>query len=510
MGIERRPAPPVSGRRTLVIIALLTLSSPAMVGCLDRIEAPRDLIPRGVFPDPVTVTASLEGVHVDGHPYIVKGVAYNPVPPPKHPEDGWAWVDHPDVFLADFKLMKQMGVNTVRIPHASGDTESMRDVLDAAHLLDLKVMLGVTGPQGQDVNDAGVRGRLAAEMLHLVDAYRRHPAILAWVIGSDVNYWYPETGNVDDWYRLVDDVARQIKARDSEHLVTTANHGLSDAESLAALAPSLDVIGVNQYVVDVEEWTRWILPRYANIFGAKPLIITEFGADRFDSSEHAEDEFAQAKVLSANWHALMDARDTFPVAGAVVFEFNDAWWKQGAVTTHDATRDWAPSPAVSLADGVFSEEWFGLVAWNPDGSRRTTLAYDTLRRAWADGQTHAPPSILNVGSETRGHLVTVTADVVTHGAVPADVTLIHRRENEEWGRTAMARMAGDTWAVTLGPFDGVAVIFYRVEAEDAYGRVRTTSVETGRTIPGFEATFAAVTIAVVILGIVRARRKVAP
>ncbi len=461
-----------------------------------------------MFGEPSRVRAVPGGVLVNDAPFFVKGVTYNPVPPgvdPRDDDEDWQWIKHPEVYVADFKLMKKMGVNTIRIAHTSGDAIAMSKVLNAAKRLDLHVMIGHPGVQGADASDPDVQARVRTEVMRLVSAYQSHPAVLMWVIGNDANYWYPPDESVADWYRFLESLARDVKARDSNHPVATSNHGLEDAERLAALAPSVDIIGANMYIVDPAEWSRWFLPRYLEIFDTKPFIITEMGADRFDSDRGEEDEEGQARVLRTNLELLTGERARAPLAGTVVYEWNDAWWKKGEADIQDGGRDWSPTPADALRDGAFSEDWFGLVAWTEGGGRRETRAFAALQSMWADAFEASPPGILNVGSETTGAFVNVSADVVTYGDIPVNVELFYRQETGAWQRAPMARI-GDRWFLELGPFDGVTILFYKVHAIDAAGRARLTSQETGRAVPGTDAAIIVLVTVLLALALDRPRR----
>src|SRR3989338_1729261 len=69
---------------------------------------------------------------VDGKPYLVKGVCYNPIPVGKDYEYNF-WGDSGKPWLVDGQLMKQMGVNTVRFYRTGKNPDEVKQVLNDIH-----------------------------------------------------------------------------------------------------------------------------------------------------------------------------------------------------------------------------------------------------------------------------------------------------------------------------------------------------------------------------------------
>ena len=64
---------------------------------------------------------------VNGKPYIVKGVCYNPIPIGSNHEHDW-WSDSNKPWIADGKLMKEMGINTIRLYETHEDAKEVKQL----------------------------------------------------------------------------------------------------------------------------------------------------------------------------------------------------------------------------------------------------------------------------------------------------------------------------------------------------------------------------------------------
>ena len=114
-----------------------------------------------------------------------------------------------------------------------------------------------------------------AEQLEVMRAevleYRDHPAVLAWVIGNELNHSYTNPRVYD----AVNDVAAMIEELDPNHPTTTATSGFKpevNAEILSR-APALDFISFQNY------GSLFRLPESLAESGFdKPFMVTEWGA----------------------------------------------------------------------------------------------------------------------------------------------------------------------------------------------------------------------------------------
>jgi hypothetical protein len=128
----------------------------------------------------------------DRKPFIVKGVCYNPVPIGQNHENDW-WSDPNKPWLEDGRLMKAMGVNTIRLYQSHENPDEVRQVIrDFYQLYGIRTILGdwlgfweypcpLYG--NKDFMD-----RIKNQVLDMVRLYKDEPGILMWILGNENNY----------------------------------------------------------------------------------------------------------------------------------------------------------------------------------------------------------------------------------------------------------------------------------------------------------------------------------
>ncbi|AUX21571.1 uncharacterized protein SOCEGT47_020570 [Sorangium cellulosum] len=298
-------------------------------------------------------------IRVDGAPFHIQGVCWNPVPRgATHP----AGLDYAGAASRDIPLMAAAGINAVRTYEPLTD----RGVLDALHAAGIRV-LNTVYPYG---------GNSVASAAEHVAALKDHPAILMWVIGNEWNYngLYVDLPHAEALARL-NEVAAAIRAVDTTHPISTIYGELPSAETLAAM-PDIDVWGVNVYRglgfgSLFEDWAAR---------SSKPFYVSEYGADAWNATRGAEDLESQALAVATLTELILDngsARsERGACAGGTVFEWADEWWKDGGGSpdAHDVggiAPGGGPHP-----DQTFNEEWWGIV----DIDRAPRPAYHELAR----------------------------------------------------------------------------------------------------------------------------------
>ena len=225
-------------------------------------------------------TYSLE---VNGTPFYIKGVAYNP---------GHDWRDQGDTLSrrkleADFERIKAMGANTIR--RYSGGMADY-NLFNAAAKNDLKVLYGLWLKQDADyVNDHDLLKGYEEGFIRTVKHYRDEEALLGWVIGNEVwgmfkhAYQEPLLTNVRiAFVQFVEHIAQEIKKVDPDHPVFVAcehTEELAGAISdYVTFAPSVDVIGINTYYPAHLEALTSLVDQFGQ---GRPYILSEFGPDGY-------------------------------------------------------------------------------------------------------------------------------------------------------------------------------------------------------------------------------------
>lgn len=299
---------------------------------------------------------------VDGQPFHIRGVAYNPIGiGGNHPQD----LDYAGFAPLDIPLMAAAGINVVR----TYEPLLARGVLDQLAAAGIYVIESVYPFGGAPVTDVVERVR----------AVKDHPAVLMWAVGNEWNYngLYVGLSHDESIARLNDAIAL-IKAEDPSRPVATIYGELPTLQTLQAM-PGVDIWGINAYrgIGFGTLLTDWAA------LSDKPMFLGEYGADAYNATLGAYDPESQALAVGALTRELLDRSSALHsdgvTLGGAVFEWADEWWKdaEGALDAQDIggiAPGGGPYP-----DQTFNEEWWGIV----DIRREPRAAYDALREAFA-------------------------------------------------------------------------------------------------------------------------------
>ncbi len=370
---------------------------------------------------------------VDGKPWTVRGLTYQPSQVGESPDEGtlrdWMATDRNgngridafDTFVdanrnnrqdpdeptvGDFALLKEMGVNTIRLYHHASNKALLRQVYERHGIMFLigdfvgmyTIGSGARWEDGTDYLDRIQRRRMFNSVKTMVREHKGEPYVLMWVLGNENNYGGVHgivggKGNAaqhpQEYYRFLNELAAWIHAEDPDHPVTIANGDLGFLDLMATLIPSVDVFGANAYRGShgfgrslFEEVRRYL---------DKPVLITEYGCPAYQIGRSREViERDQALYHLGNWVDVADnlaGRGVGNAIGGVVFEWSDEWWKAGQPPRFSPTaQETQPSWAGPFPGGWNFEEWYGLVGQG-NGTlspylRQLRLSYDLYRALW--------------------------------------------------------------------------------------------------------------------------------
>lgn len=341
--------------------------------------------PSGCRALPATING--RRILVNGVPLHMKGVNWNPVPPGAVHPQGVAYRQYVDT---DARLMAEAGVNVIRTYEALTDT----GVLDILWAHNIQVLNTVYA--GGNAPLTVIQGKVSSVM--------HHPAILMWVAGNEWNYNFCYNSfTLNNCQGHLADVARSIKATDSQHPVATVYGEVPRPEVVSQMS-DIDVWGINYYdgISFGDVFQRWAA------VSSKPMFIGEYGADAYNSLINRVDENSQSEATRALTRELVDHSAVFnggTCVGGLIFEFADEWWKdmEGSPSVQEVggvAPGGGPYP-----DRVFNEEWWGLV----DINRKPRQAY----YAFADVAVPQPQLTANVlaagGNATEGMRKSCTA-----------------------------------------------------------------------------------------------------
>lgn len=397
----------------------------------------------------VTTEKSADGwrLLVDGKPYFVRGISYHLDTIPQDPNLGtfqdWmiqdvndndiydvyeTWVDSNtnntqdagEATVGDFSLMRQMGINTIRIYHhpsadplmtacydpgSGGDLvwnhETNKQLLrDAYYTYGIMSIMGdelgayttascADWEPGTDYTDPVQIASMTYSVRKMVEDFKDEPWLLMYVLGNENNYDFTHTNayaNPAAYYDFVGDMVDLIHSLDPHHPVAIANGEVQFISTAALRAPNLDIWGMNIYrnpgaltgfgtaFQDVED--VWDLP----------VLLTEFGIaeNLFSGATFLED--TQSAILKNYWCDIENhgaGRTTHEpknAIGGIQYAWADNWWQNGTPT--------------AFYTGTPNNEATGLISQG-DGSdspfmRQPRAAYYMYKRLWNTREEACP------------------------------------------------------------------------------------------------------------------------
>jgi beta-glucuronidase len=360
---------------------------------------------------------------VDGKPYVIKGVTYAPTKVGQSPDEGTLgnWMDEDfnkngsadgpyeafvdrngnglkdknEPAVGDFRLMKMMGVNTLRLYHHTRINKPL--LRELYQKFGIRVIIGdflgkyaigsgASWNPGTDYNDPQQRKKMLESVAAMAREFKDEPFVLFWLLGNENVYGYACNADKDPqaFYRFANEAALAIKAIDKEHPVGICNGDVLYLNAYAKNAPDIDIFGANSYRGDYGFGRLWKGVREET---DKPVFITEYGCPAYaEGKTLLQGEELQAAYHRAAWEDMAGnmafAAGSGNSLGGVVFEWLDEWWKQYESKIHD-TKGVAMGP---FPDGYFHEEWFGLCG-QADGSsspflRHLRKSYFMYKKLW--------------------------------------------------------------------------------------------------------------------------------
>ena len=298
---------------------------------------------------------------VNGESFYMKGICYHPVKIGKTKRS----FDNLD---EDIILMKEAGINTIRVYEPIDDINVLDKLADAG----IKVVISF------GYNQKGKFDIASGTFINYVRKYKNHEAILMWELGNEYNYnpqWFG--GDINNWYKAMELVSQIIQIEDPDRLVSSAHGDLPSKDALN-IASSIQVWGMNVY--------RWDKP--ASIFSEwqaisdKPMYFAELGADSYMTKATNKytkgiNEQAQADANEIILNEVLSNYDKN--IGSFVFQFTDGLWKAGNPSKQD-TGGSAPNSDGTPYDGTANEEYWGIV----DINRNKKITFDVIKNAYVD------------------------------------------------------------------------------------------------------------------------------
>ena len=341
-----------------------------------------------------------------------------------------AWVDKnknnkrdaDEPVVGDFKLMKDMGANTIRLYHVPSDNPILGGIyktnpsiaLQFDHPVnkellrqlykDYGIMVimgnflgswtigsGASWEKGTDYTNPVHCENIKKSVKAMVLDNKDEPYVLMWLLGNENNIatWSRcnASKEVEAYAKLVGEIAEMIKKLDPNHPVAVCDgDSFNTLRQYAKHAQAIDIIAYNSYRSKYGFTPLW--KSVKDIFD-RPVFISEFGIFAYNTKV-GEDEDLQLEYNKGCWRDIVlnsaeyyDPDKTFigNSIGGVVFDWVDRWYMDGTPYIHNpGTRAWGSSP-----DGLLHEEWFGIMSMG-NGSdtlmRQKRKAYDYFAEIW--------------------------------------------------------------------------------------------------------------------------------
>ena len=277
---------------------------------------------------------------VHDRPFIIRGISYFPTPVGQSPDYGYkahsdwmtsddnrnkridgpydTWVDvnangkkdGNEAEVGDFRLLSDLGVNTIRLYHQAVNKPLLRDLSDTYGIRVLMGDLagaytmgsGADWEVGTDYSDRDQREKMRKSVRDMVETHKDEDYVLMWVLGNENNYGNGNNARKDPrtYYRFINSLARMIHVIDPSRPVAICNGDLEYLDLITKECPDVDVLAINAYRgengMGESFWSS--LKTVWN----KAVIISEFGCPAYNGEQSAEDaQQTQTAYLMSNW-----------------------------------------------------------------------------------------------------------------------------------------------------------------------------------------------------------------
>ena len=361
---------------------------------------------------------------VDGKPFMLKGMTYGPTRVGESPDDGsmqnWttqdlnnnsiidspyeSWVDKNqdnqqnkgEIAVGDFQLMKEMGVNSLRLYHQPFKLN--KKMLGQMHQkYGIYILIGdflgkyalgsnADWKEGTDYDNPEHQKNMLESVKKMVQEFKNEPYVLIWLLGNENVYGLGCNADEkpESFFKFANKAAQLIKSLDPQKRpVAIVSGDVLHLDIFAKNCPDIDIFGANCYRGKYGFLDFWDEVKRVT---DKPAMIAEYGTSSYAkgySKEESEDY--QAQYHKDCWTDILCNASGFGAGnalGSFVFEWIDEWWKAYEPTYHDK-KGVASGP---FLDGYYHEEWFG-VCGQGDGMnspylRKLKPAYFTYKELW--------------------------------------------------------------------------------------------------------------------------------
>src|SRR6476660_333318 len=198
--------------------------------------------------------------------FFVKGVTYGPFKPDA---DG-NYVGRSDQVDIDLALMRQAGLNLVRVYHSPP-----RWFLDQCAAAGMRVLITLPWEKHVEfLRQRSARTKIEESVTRAIEQHAGHDAILGYLVGNEISPQMARWLGVRRVTEFVEKLVRIGRSLDPAVLFSYATYPPTEF----LLPQNLDFYCFNVYLHNQDEFERYLL-RLQNLTEDRPLILGEFGMD---------------------------------------------------------------------------------------------------------------------------------------------------------------------------------------------------------------------------------------
>jgi len=361
---------------------------------------------------------------VNNKPFMVKGITFSPTRVGESPDEGnlqdWtkqdlnsnglidapfeSWVDknknnlqdEDEKNIGDFQLMKEMGVNAIRLYHQPSvvNKEILRQMYEKYGIYVIigdflgKYALGsgANWEEGTDYDNPEHKKNMLESVRKMVLDHKDEPYVLMWIIGNENVYGLGCNADKkpESFFKFANVAALMIKSLDEKKRpVAIASGDSIYLDIFVKNSPDIDIFGTNSYRGRYGFLDLWDeIKRVTD----KPAMITEYGTSSYAKGYSSEEsQRYQANYHKSCWLNIVCNSSGYEAGnaiGGIAFEWLDEWWKAYEPAYHDK-KGLFSGP---FLDGYMHEEWLGICGQGNGIKspyiRRLKKAYYTYKELW--------------------------------------------------------------------------------------------------------------------------------
>lgn len=305
---------------------------------------------------------------LDGEPFTVKGICYNPTPigldmSLQAPYSDFYTLLFLGLTANDMVNLRRMGANTIRgygwTPGSNHQAFMDRAFNEGEDPIYMFINRWIN--PNTNWGDANAVNELKDEWVTIAEETKDHPAVIGYLIGNEHNN---DAGNGSNplFWQAMETIAAAVKDVAPDKLVSVPITDRVD-----------EVTRFDETLKSIDFWSLQVYrgTSFGSLFGEyanasdKPLIITEFGYDAFNhqaNSEYPEDAAFTADVVEGLIVESQEASDV--CAGVIVFAYRDEWWK---AVGSPSRQDRGGFFNGGFPDRMMNEEWWGIFRAEDNG-----------------------------------------------------------------------------------------------------------------------------------------------